>query len=93
MDSKSGSRYPEVYARWQKDPEAFWAEAAKGIDWFEAPKKIFDKNAGVYGRWFPDAVCNTCYNAIDRHVIAGRGAQAAIIYDSPVTGTKRTFTY
>lgn len=93
MDSQSGSRYPETYARWKKDPEGFWAEAAKAIDWFEAPKKIFDPNAGVYGRWFPDAVCNTCYNAIDRHVKAGRGKQAAIIYDSPVTGTKRTFTY
>ncbi len=93
MDGKAGSRYPEVYAGWKRDPEAFWAEAAKGIDWFEAPKKIFDKDAGVYGRWFPDAVCNTCYNAIDRHVKNGRGAQAAIIYDSPVTGTKRTFTY
>jgi propionyl-CoA synthetase len=93
MDSKSGSRYPDVYRRWQKDPDTFWAEAAKPLDWFEAPKKIFDKNAGVYGRWFPDAVCNTCYNAIDRHVNAGRGKQAAIIYDSPVTGTKRTFTY
>ncbi len=93
MDSKAGSRYPEVYAGWKRDPEGFWAEAAKSIDWVEAPKKIFDKDAGVYGRWFPDAVCNTCYNAIDRHVKAGRGAQNAIIYDSPVTGTKRAFTY
>ena len=51
------------------------------------------RNAGVYGRWFPDGVCNTCYNAVDRHVEAGRGTQPAIIYDSPVTGTKQTITY
>src|SRR5690606_18534707 len=54
---------------------------------------IFDAQAGVYGRWFPDAVCNTCHNALDRHVTGGRGEQAALIYDSPVTGTKRSFTY
>ena len=87
------SRYPEVYARWQRDPHGFWGEAADAIDWIEKPKTVFDPNAGVYGRWFPDGVCNTCYNAVDRHVDAGRGAQAAIIYDSPVTGTKQTITY
>jgi propionyl-CoA synthetase len=92
MDAKT-SRYPEIYARWQRDPEGFWGEAARAIDWIEKPKTVFDPNAGVYGRWFPDGVCNTCYNAVDRHVIAGRGAQAAIIYDSPVTGTKQTITY
>jgi propionyl-CoA synthetase len=93
MDVRAKSRYPEVYARWNSDPEAFWGEAAQALDWYEKPKKIFDANAGVYGRWFPDAVCNTCFNAIDRHVAAGRGAQAAIIYDSPVTNTKRTINY
>lgn len=54
---------------------------------------MFDKDSGVYGRWFAGAVCNTCYNAIDRHVERGRGNQAAIIYDSPVTNTKRAITY
>src|SRR5690242_931653 len=92
MDAKT-SRYPEVYARWQRDPTGFWGEAAEVIDWIEKPKTVFDPNAGVYGRWFPDGVCNTCYNAVDRHVIAGRGEQAAIIYDSPVTNTKQTITY
>ena len=92
MDAKT-SRYPEIYARWQRDPTGFWGEAAEEIDWIEKPKTVFDPNAGVYGRWFPDGVCNTCYNAVDRHVEAGRGAQAAIIYDSPVTGTKQTITY
>jgi propionyl-CoA synthetase len=87
------SRYHDVYARWQRDPEGFWGEAALAIDWVESPKKIFDKQAGIYGRWFADGVCNTCYNALDRHVLAGRNDQAALIYDSPVTNTKQTFSY
>jgi propionyl-CoA synthetase len=92
MDARS-SRYHEVYARWQRDPLAFWAEAAAEIDWLEKPKATFDPEAGIYGWWFPGGVCNTCFNALDRHVDAGRGDQAAIIYDSPVTGLKRTLTY
>jgi propionyl-CoA synthetase len=92
MDART-SRYHEVYARWQRDPQGFWGEAAAAIDWIEKPKTIFDPKQGVYGRWFPDGVCNTCFNAVDRHVEAGRGAQAAIVYDSPVTGTKQTLTY
>ncbi|MDB5593392.1 MAG: Acetyl-coenzyme synthetase [Hyphomicrobiales bacterium] len=87
------SSYAQVYAAWQKDPSAFWAEAAKAIDWVEPPRQIFDESQGPYGRWFPDATCNTCYNAIDRHVANGRADQVAIIYDSPVTDTKRTLTY
>ena len=59
----------------------------------EQPKKIFDKDAGIYGRWFTGGVCNTCCNALDRHVLAGRNDQPALIYDSPVTNTKQTFTY
>ena len=92
MDART-SRYHEVYARSLADPEGFWGEAAAAIDWYEPAKKVFDKDAGVYGRWFTGAVCNTCYNAIDRHVERGRGPQAAIIYDSPVTNTKRAITY
>ena len=87
------SRYGEVYQSWQKDPQAFWAEAAGELDWIRKPKKIFDESQGVYGRWFPDATCNTCWNALDRHVEAGHGERRAIIYDSPVTQTKATFTY
>ena len=87
------SRYKEVYAQWRADPQAFWAEAAKEIDWIRPPQRIFDESAGVYGRWFPDATCNACFNALDRHVAAGRGDQAAIFYDSPVTATKRRITY
>jgi propionyl-CoA synthetase len=87
------SRYHETYAHWRRDPEGFWAEAAREIDWIEPAKRAFDPGAGVYGRWFPGAVCNTCWNALDRHVKAGRGSQPAIIYDSPLAGEKRVFTY
>jgi len=87
------SRYHEVYAQWQKNPQGFWAEAAKAIDWVSAPKTTFDPAAGVYGRWFADGECNTSYNCLDRHIANGRGDQAAVIYDSPVTNTKRVLTY
>jgi propionyl-CoA synthetase len=92
MDARA-SRYHEVYARWQRDPQGFWGEAAQDIDWVEPPKQVFDPNTGVYGRWFAGGVCNTCWNAVDRHVMQGRGEQAAIIYDSPLAGQKRTITY
>ncbi|MCO5161924.1 MAG: propionyl-CoA synthetase [Mesorhizobium sp.] len=87
------STYREVYARWEKDPEGFWAEAAGAIDWVSPPKRIFDPKAGVYGRWFPDAVGNMCHNAVDRHVAGGRADQLALIHDSAITGTKASFTY
>jgi propionyl-CoA synthetase len=92
MDARS-SRYHEAYARWQRDPTGFWGEAAEAIDWIEKPKTVFDAKAGIYGRWFVGGVCNTCFNAVDRHVDAGRGEQAAIIYDSPLAGQKRTISY
>src|SRR5215468_3826164 len=92
MDSRT-NRYAETYARWQRDPEGFWAEAAQAVDWITPPKKVFDAKAGVYGRWFVGGVCNTCWNAVDRHVMKGRGEQPAIIYDSPLTDQKRTLTY
>ena len=92
MDSQ-GSHYHEVYARWQRDPEGFWGEAAQEIDWIEPAKRVFDPDAGIYGRWFVGGVCNTCWNAVDRHVMQGRGEQPAIIYNSPLAGQKRTLTY
>src|SRR5262245_33722178 len=92
MDAPT-SRYHEVYARWQRDPEEFWGDAARAIDWYEQPNKIFDSAAGVYGRWFVGGVCNTCWNAVDRHVLGGRADQAALIYDSPVTNTNQAITY
>ncbi|MGQ7794163.1 propionyl-CoA synthetase [Faunimonas sp. B44] len=86
------SRYPEVYAAWRNDPEGFWAKAAEEIDWFRPWDKVFDPDQGVYGRWFAGAECNTCFNCVDRHA-ARRPDAAAIIYDSPVTGSARTITY
>ncbi|UWQ51122.1 propionate-CoA ligase PrpE [Leisingera caerulea] len=85
--------YQDTYAAWKQDPEGFWMEAAKQISWDEAPKQaLFDKGEGLY-EWFADAKVNTCYNAVDRHVEEGRGEQTAIIYDSPVTHTKREISY
>ena len=92
-DATMTSRYAEVYAEWQADPQAFWAKAALEIDWISKPRRIFDAEAGVYGRWFPDATCNTCFNALDRHVAAGRGGQIAILYDSPVANAKKRISY
>ncbi|WP_313199650.1 AMP-binding protein [Rhizobium sp.] len=87
------SRYFDVYGAWQRDPESFWRESATAIDWFRQPDRIFDPEQGVYGRWFVGAETNTCFNCLDRHVAAGRGEQAAFIYDSAMTGTKKSFTY
>jgi propionyl-CoA synthetase len=86
------SRYHEVYDRWKTDPEDFWAAAAAEIDWFEGWREVYARIDGL-DRWFVGARCNTCWNALDRHVANGRGGQAALIYDSPVTGIKETFTY
>ena len=86
-------RYAEAHAASLRDPEAFWLDAARAIDWASPPTRAFDAAAGAYGRWFPDATLNACHNAVDRHVAGGRGDQAAILYDSPVTGTKRRITY
>ncbi|MEM7300924.1 MAG: propionyl-CoA synthetase [Pseudomonadota bacterium] len=87
------STYHEVYSAWKSDPEGFWAEAANEIDWVKQPETTLDPEGGVYGTWFSDGICNTCYNAVDRHVENGRADQAALIYDSPITGSKRTLTY
>ncbi len=88
------SRYHEVYEAWKRDPDAFWAEAAEAIDWYRPFDKVFDPQDGVYGRWFPGAACNTCHNAVDRHVAGGRADQLALVHDSAFTGkvTRLTFT-
>ena len=70
------SHYAEIYASWKRDPEGFWADAARDIDWIEQPKRIFDATQGIYGRWFAGGVTNTCYNCLDRHVERGRGVPA-----------------
>jgi propionyl-CoA synthetase len=87
------SRYHEIYAAWKRDPEIFWGVAARDIDWYKPWDKVFDPYAGQYGRWFAGAECNTAWNCLDRHIERGRGRQKALIYDSPVTNTTRTYTY
>ena len=86
-------RYAEAFQQSITDPEGFWGAAADGIDWYRQPTVVLDRTNPPFYRWFADGVLNTCYNAVDRHVQRGRGDQAALIYDSPVTGTSRTFTY
>jgi propionyl-CoA synthetase len=86
-------RFDAVYGRSIDDPEGFWGEAARAIDWDVAPQRVLDRDAQPLARWFPDGRLNTCHNALDRHVEAGRGEQAALIYDSPVTGTQRSYSY
>jgi len=86
------SRYHDTYARWKDDPAAFWAEAAKGIDWFSPWTDVYARVDGL-DRWFVGADCNTCWNTVDRHVKAGHGERLAVIYDSPITGKKAKFTY
>ena len=93
MNTHEKSRYHEVHARSLADPEGFWAEAAREIDWIEPAKKIFDPAMGTYGRWFAGGVVNTCYNALDRHVAGGRADQVALIHDSPLTNSISKFTY
>jgi propionyl-CoA synthetase len=87
------SKYADIHRRSIENPEDFWGEAAEGIDWDQRWDRVLDdSNAPIY-RWFSGGKLNTCHNAVDRHVAAGRGGQAAIIYDSPVTDSKRTITY
>jgi propionyl-CoA synthetase len=76
-----------------RDPATFWAAEAQGITLYKPWDKVFDPGLGPFGQWFAGAELNTCYNCLDRHVEAGRGDQPALIYDSPMTGTVRTFTY
>ena len=85
--------YKKVYNSWKNDPEAFWMTAADAIDWVTKPSKaLFADRAPLY-EWFSDSEVNTCHNAVDRHVLNGRGDQKAIIYDSPMTGTKYSITF
>jgi len=85
--------YREAYQRALERPEEFWAEAARAIDWVRPPERVLDVSRPPFYRWFPDAELNTSANALDRHVANGRGDAVALIYDSPVTGTLRRFSY
>ena len=85
--------YEEAYRRSIDDPEAFWAEAARAISWYEKWERVLDDSNPPFYRWFTGGKLNTCYNAVDRHVHDGRGDQLAVIYDSPVTETVERLTY
>ena len=87
------SSFDETYRRWQDDPQAFWAAAAEPLYWHRRWEAVRDDSRPPFHRWFPGGEFNTCYNCVDRHIDRGRGRQLALIYDSPVTGTVRRFTF
>ncbi|HVR10903.1 MAG TPA: propionyl-CoA synthetase [Thermoanaerobaculia bacterium] len=87
------TRFDAAYARSLADPEGFWAEAAQDIHWTRPWSRVLDASRPPFYRWFAGAETNTCYNALDRHVEAGRGAQPALIYDSPLAGARASFTF
>ena len=87
------AKYKNIYESWKKNPINFWKNLSRDIDWSTKPSKILDDKKAPFYRWFPGATLNTSYNAIDRHVIAGKGEQDAIIYDSPITNVKRKISY
>jgi len=87
--ARSGTGYAAAYGAWARDRETWWTDAAEGIAWGKRWDALFDPASGPYGRWFPGAMLNTSFNCLDRHVAAGRGAQDALIWDSPMTGQGR----
>ncbi|BDX30602.1 propionyl-CoA synthetase [Mycobacterium antarcticum] len=87
------ARYREMFDASIEDARTFWGDAAREVTWTKAPQRVLDDDHPPFYRWFPDGELNTCANALDRHVEHGRGEQAALIYDSPLAGTKRTYTY
>ena len=88
-----GQLFHDVAKKAKADPQGFWRQAAQDVVWIEEPKIVLDDAKPPFYNWFPDGLVNGCYNAVDRHVEAGRGDDNAIIYDSPVTQTKRHITF
>jgi len=85
--------YREAHRRSIEDPEGFWGEQARLVDWIRKPTRVLDADRPPFYRWFPDATLNTCFNALDRHVIRGHGDRTALVYDSAVTGAKKRYSY
>ena len=85
--------YRSIYRRSLEDPEGFWGEASQALHWHKPWDRVLSDNGGPRARWFPGGEINTCFNALDRHVEAGQGTRTALIYDSPVTGQQRTYSY
>ncbi|MDA8434644.1 MAG: propionyl-CoA synthetase [Actinomycetales bacterium] len=93
MPHEQTGAYAAAYARSLEDPEGFWSEVARAIDWDTEPTTVLDRSDAPYYRWFAGGRLNTCWNAVDRHVEAGHGDRIALVHDSPVTGTVETYTY
>ena len=87
------SDFRQIYDNSIKNPEDFWKEISEDIFWFKKPTQILNKENPPFYKWFCDGVTNTCYNALDIHIDQGRGDKTALIYDSPITGNKKKFTY
>jgi len=85
--------YDEIYKRSISDPAGFWGDAAEDVFWFRRWERVLDRSRDPFFRWFVGGMTNTCYNALDLHIERGRGDQAALIYDSPLANTVRTYTY
>ena len=85
--------YEAAYDAWRRDPEGFWAEAAESIHWYRRWDQVLDASRAPFYRWFSGGLVNTCYNLLDVHVERGRAEQVALIYDSPVTGVIKSYTY
>ena len=87
------SNFNKIYEESLKNPEKFWKAISEEIFWFKKPTKILSKDSPPFYKWFTDGVTNTCYNALDVHIDQGRGDKTALIYDSPITGNKKQYTY
>ena len=86
-------KFNKIYDHSINNPEEFWSNASNDIFWFKKPTKILNKSNPPFYKWFEDGVTNTCYNALDIHIDQGNGKRTALIYDSPITGNKRKFSY
>ena len=93
MNAKPGDAYDAAYSRWIHDPDEFWTEAAESVHWDRKWTSVLDRSRAPFYRWFSGGLLNTCYSALDRHANGPRASQLALVYDSPLTGTIRRFTY
>ena len=87
------TKYQEIYNKSLQDPQGFWSEIANDVFWYKKPTKILNSDNPPFLKWFEDGITNTCYNAVDLHVENGNGNKSAIIYDSPITNSKKKITY
>ena len=82
-------KYQDIYKLSINDPKKFWSKVADSIFWYKKPKKILNSNNPPFYKWYEDGTTNTCYNAVDLHINNGNGSKTAIIYDSPITNSKK----